>query len=230
VLLRYLPVLGVAPCCQQLIPWVALVVLAIATGLALTTFRWGRIAAGLLALLVLGASVYGVLDHTVVNYNSGPLDQRLPTRGNRCRRRNGGGTPSPKPLGRHQPWRPASSEKRPSSCCSRVCCPRRRPRAASRAPRRRLCVNNNCLVFVDMVAAGGVREVTCPDESGCGVSAGRVDSRAAPEWRSPKPASTRSASQLQTTSPSRRSVCEYLALNGFASISLGPLTHMGPHT
>jgi hypothetical protein len=62
---------------EQLIPWVALVVLAIATVLALAPFRWGRIAAGLLALLVLGASVYGVIDHTVVNYNSGPLDQRF---------------------------------------------------------------------------------------------------------------------------------------------------------
>ena len=62
---------------EQLIPWAALVVLAIATGLGLVPVRWGRIAAGLLALLVLGASVYGVLDHTVVNYNSGPLDQRF---------------------------------------------------------------------------------------------------------------------------------------------------------
>jgi hypothetical protein len=62
---------------EQLIPWVALVVLAIATVLALVPVRRGRIAAGLLALLVLGASVYGVLDHTVVNYNSGPLDQRF---------------------------------------------------------------------------------------------------------------------------------------------------------
>ena len=62
---------------EQLIPWVALVVLAIATVLALAPFRWGRIAAGLLALLVMGASVYGVIDHTVANYNSGPLDQRF---------------------------------------------------------------------------------------------------------------------------------------------------------
>jgi hypothetical protein len=62
---------------EQLIPWVALVVLAIATVLALASFRQGRIAAGLLALLVRGASVYGVIDHTVVNYNSGPLDQRF---------------------------------------------------------------------------------------------------------------------------------------------------------
>jgi hypothetical protein len=62
---------------EQLIPWVALGVLATATVLALLPVRWGRIAAESLALLVLGASVYGVIDHAVVNYNSGPLDQRF---------------------------------------------------------------------------------------------------------------------------------------------------------
>jgi hypothetical protein len=62
---------------EQLIPWVALVVLATATVLALLPVRWGRIAAESLALLVLSASVYGVIDHAVVNYNSGPLDQRF---------------------------------------------------------------------------------------------------------------------------------------------------------
>ena len=62
---------------EQLIPWVALAVLAIATVLALMSARWARIAAVLLALVVIGASVYGVIDHTLVNYNSGPLDQRF---------------------------------------------------------------------------------------------------------------------------------------------------------
>src|SRR5208283_3827972 len=47
---------------------------------------------------------------------------------------------------------------------------------------------------------------------------------------SPKPTSTASASQQQTTSPSRRPVNSTSALNGSASISLGPLTRTGPHT
>lgn len=62
---------------EQLIPWAALVGLSIATVFAMLPVRWGRIVARLLALLVLAASVYGVIDHTVVNYNSGPLDQRF---------------------------------------------------------------------------------------------------------------------------------------------------------
>ena len=62
---------------EQLIPWAALVVTRYRDGARTGACSWGRIAAGLLALLVLGASVYGVLDHTVVNYNSGPLDQRF---------------------------------------------------------------------------------------------------------------------------------------------------------
>ncbi|HTF45853.1 MAG TPA: hypothetical protein VK735_00240 [Pseudonocardia sp.] len=61
---------------EQLIPWLALVVLAAA--IALVPVRRGRAVAvaRVLALLVLGASAYGVVDHILVNYNSGVLDQR----------------------------------------------------------------------------------------------------------------------------------------------------------
>ena len=62
---------------EQLIPWLALTVLAVATVLSLLPGGWARIAARVLALLVLGASMYGVIDHTLVNYDSGPLDYRF---------------------------------------------------------------------------------------------------------------------------------------------------------
>lgn len=62
---------------EQLIPWAALMVLAVATVLALLPAGSARIVARVLALIVLGASIYGVLDHIAVNYNSGPLDQRF---------------------------------------------------------------------------------------------------------------------------------------------------------
>ena len=62
---------------EQLIPWLALAVLAVATVLVVIPGGRGVTAARLLALLVLGASVYGVLDHILVNYNSGALDQRF---------------------------------------------------------------------------------------------------------------------------------------------------------
>ena len=62
---------------EQLIPWVALVVLAAATVVQLVPGRRGVPAARVLALLVLGASAYGVIDHILVNYNSGALDQRF---------------------------------------------------------------------------------------------------------------------------------------------------------
>jgi len=62
---------------EQLIPWAALMVLAVATVLALLPAGSARIAARVLALIVLGASIYGVVDHIAVNYNSGPLDQRF---------------------------------------------------------------------------------------------------------------------------------------------------------
>jgi hypothetical protein len=62
---------------EQLIPWVALGVLIVATALSLSPRGWARIGARVLAVLVLGAAVYGVIDHTLVNYDSGPLDYRF---------------------------------------------------------------------------------------------------------------------------------------------------------
>jgi hypothetical protein len=62
---------------EQLIPWGALLVLAVATVLVLLPGRWATTAAWMLALLVLCASIYGVIDHTLVNYESGVLDQRF---------------------------------------------------------------------------------------------------------------------------------------------------------
>jgi hypothetical protein len=62
---------------EQLIPWAALLILAVAAVLALLPAGSARSAARVLALIVLGASIYGVLDHIAVNYNSGPLDQRF---------------------------------------------------------------------------------------------------------------------------------------------------------
>jgi hypothetical protein len=61
---------------EQLIPWIALAVLAVAVGLLLVPAGRGMPAARVLAVLVLGASAYGVLDHILVNYHSGALDQR----------------------------------------------------------------------------------------------------------------------------------------------------------
>jgi len=62
---------------EQLIPWFALAVLIVAVALSLFPGGWGRAGARALALLVLGASVYGVIDHTLVNFDSGPLDYRF---------------------------------------------------------------------------------------------------------------------------------------------------------
>lgn len=62
---------------EQLVPWVALAALAAATALVLLPGGSGVGAARVLALLVLGASVYGVVDHVLVNYGSGPLDERF---------------------------------------------------------------------------------------------------------------------------------------------------------
>jgi hypothetical protein len=62
---------------EQLVPWLALVVLAVATALLLLPGRRASTAARVLALVVLGASIYGVIDHIAVNYNSGALDQRF---------------------------------------------------------------------------------------------------------------------------------------------------------
>lgn len=62
---------------EQLIPWLALLVLTVASVLVVLPSGRGRTAAWVLTLLVLGASIYGVIDHTLVNYNSGALDQRF---------------------------------------------------------------------------------------------------------------------------------------------------------
>jgi hypothetical protein len=62
---------------EQLIPWFALTALTVALVLAVLPGRGAQLLARVLALVVLGASVYGVLDHIAVNYNSGPLDQRF---------------------------------------------------------------------------------------------------------------------------------------------------------
>jgi hypothetical protein len=64
---------------EQLIPWLALAVLAVASALVLNRGERGVIAARVLALLVLAASLYGVVDHILVNYNAGALDQRYAT-------------------------------------------------------------------------------------------------------------------------------------------------------
>jgi hypothetical protein len=62
---------------EQLVPWVALAGLAVATVLVVLPAGTGVGVARVLALLVLAASVYGVVDHVLVNYASGPLDQRF---------------------------------------------------------------------------------------------------------------------------------------------------------
>jgi hypothetical protein len=62
---------------EQLIPWFALAALVVAVVLAVLPSRSAQLMAMVLALVVLGASAYGVLDHILVNYNSGPLDQRF---------------------------------------------------------------------------------------------------------------------------------------------------------
>jgi hypothetical protein len=61
---------------EQLIPWVALAVLAVATVLATVPRGRGVTPARVLAVLVLAASIYGVITHIVVNYDAGVLDQR----------------------------------------------------------------------------------------------------------------------------------------------------------
>jgi hypothetical protein len=61
---------------EQLVPWIALVVLAVALALLLIPGSRGVPAARMLAVLVLGAATYGVVDHVLANYESGALDQR----------------------------------------------------------------------------------------------------------------------------------------------------------
>ena len=62
---------------EQLIPWLALVVLTTAALLLLLPDGRGATAARLLALLVLATSLYGVLDHILANLDAGALDQRF---------------------------------------------------------------------------------------------------------------------------------------------------------
>ena len=62
---------------EQFIPWVALAVLTVAATLLLVPHDRGVTAARVLALAVLGASVYGVIDHILVNLDAGELDQRF---------------------------------------------------------------------------------------------------------------------------------------------------------
>jgi hypothetical protein len=61
---------------EQLVPWVALVALLAAVALLLIPGGRGTTAARVLAVLVLGASVYGVLEHLLENVGTGRLDQR----------------------------------------------------------------------------------------------------------------------------------------------------------
>ena len=61
---------------EQRIPWLALAVLAAAAALVVVGGDRRVTLARVLALLVLGASLYGVITHILVNYNAGGLDQR----------------------------------------------------------------------------------------------------------------------------------------------------------
>jgi hypothetical protein len=62
---------------EQLIPWLALVVLTTATLLLLLPGGRGTTAARLLALVVLATSLYGVVEHILANFDAGALDQRF---------------------------------------------------------------------------------------------------------------------------------------------------------
>ena len=61
---------------EQLIPWAALVVLLGAIGAVLVPSRIGLTVSRMLAAVVLAASIYGVVDHTVANHDAGELDGR----------------------------------------------------------------------------------------------------------------------------------------------------------
>ena len=61
---------------EQRIPWLALAVLAAAAALVVVGGDRRVTLARVLALLVLGASLYGVITHILANYNPGALDQR----------------------------------------------------------------------------------------------------------------------------------------------------------
>jgi hypothetical protein len=62
---------------EQLVPWLALAVLVAATTLHLFFGERGTTITRVLALIVLGASLYGVVDHVLVNFHAGELDQRF---------------------------------------------------------------------------------------------------------------------------------------------------------
>ncbi|GAA0922603.1 hypothetical protein [Pseudonocardia zijingensis] len=61
---------------EQLVPFLALVLLAVAIGLLLLPEGRGVTAARVLAVVVLGASLYGVVEHVLVNAGAGRFDQR----------------------------------------------------------------------------------------------------------------------------------------------------------
>ncbi|GAA5115222.1 hypothetical protein [Pseudonocardia adelaidensis] len=62
---------------EQLIPWLALAVLIVATTLFLLPGERGTVIIRVLGVVVLGASGYGVLEHILVNFEAGELDQRF---------------------------------------------------------------------------------------------------------------------------------------------------------
>ncbi|GAA0906804.1 hypothetical protein [Pseudonocardia zijingensis] len=59
---------------EQLVPWLALAVIAVAIGLLLLPDGRGTTAARVLAVLVLGAALYGVIEHVLVNAGAGRFD------------------------------------------------------------------------------------------------------------------------------------------------------------
>ena len=61
---------------EQLVPWAALVVLLGAVVAVLVPSRIGLTISRVLAVVVLAASLYGVVDHTVANHEAGELDGR----------------------------------------------------------------------------------------------------------------------------------------------------------
>lgn len=61
---------------DQLIPWAALVVLLGAIGAVLVPRAAALTLSRVLAAIVLAASLYGIVDHTVANHDAGALDGR----------------------------------------------------------------------------------------------------------------------------------------------------------
>lgn len=59
---------------EQLIPWVALGILTVATGLLAGGPVRAVPAVRVLAVLILAVSAYGVVTHVLVNHDAGPLD------------------------------------------------------------------------------------------------------------------------------------------------------------